>query len=41
VLLAQREHLTDLPLIPMILCEGIQTDVQWVAAQLGIQVVIA
>lgn len=37
-LVAQREQLTPLPLRPMIVCEGIQTDVRWVAGELGITV---
>lgn len=38
-LVAQREQISDLPLAPMIVCEGIQRDIRWVAEQLGVQVV--
>jgi len=38
-LVAQRERISDLPLAPMIVCEGIQRDIRWVASQLGVQVV--
>lgn len=37
-LVAKREELTDLPLIPAIVCRDIQPDVYWACAQLGIQV---
>jgi len=38
-LVAKREALTQLPLIPAIVCSNIQPDVEWTCAQLGIQVV--
>jgi len=38
-LVAQREQISNLPLAPMIVCEGIQRDIRWVATQLGVQVV--
>jgi hypothetical protein len=38
VLLAQRERLTELSMRPMLVCEGIQPDVAWVASELGIRV---
>lgn len=37
-MLAQRERITELPLRPLIVCEGSQPDVEWVAEQLGITV---
>lgn len=38
-LVAQREQISELPMAPMIVCEGIQRDIRWVAEQLGVQVV--
>ncbi len=38
-LLFQRELLTDLPIVPCIVCESIQIDVGWLCAQVGVQVV--
>jgi hypothetical protein len=38
LLVAQRERFTTLPMRPMIVCEGIQPDVAWVAKELSIRV---
>lgn len=38
-LVAQRDHLTDLPLVPCVVCRGIQPDVEWACAQIGVVVV--
>jgi hypothetical protein len=38
-LVARREKLTELPLIPTIVCETCQLDVEWAAAMTGIQVI--
>jgi len=38
-LVAQREELTKLPLIPCIVCEAIQIDVQWACQRTGVQVI--
>jgi hypothetical protein len=38
LLVAQRERFTRLPMRPMLVCEGIQPDVRWVAGELGIRV---
>jgi hypothetical protein len=38
VLVAQREGFTPLPVRPMLVCEGIQPDVRWVAGELGVRV---
>jgi hypothetical protein len=37
-LVAVREAFTPLPIIPAIVCRNIQPDVEWVCAQLGVQV---
>jgi len=37
-LVAQRDDLTTLPLVPAIVCRAIQPDVEWCCAQLGIVV---
>lgn len=37
-LVARRERLTDLPIVPAIVCRAIQPDVRWACAMLGIQV---
>jgi hypothetical protein len=38
-LVAKREGLTELPMVPAIVCRNIQPDVEWTCAQLGIEVV--
>lgn len=38
-MVAQREELTTLPIIPCIVCSNIQPDVEWTCVQLGVQVV--
>lgn len=38
-LVAKREALTELPMVPCIVCRNIQPDVEWTCAQLGIQVI--
>jgi len=38
-LVAKREELTTLPLVPTVVCEAIQPDVQWACEQIGVQVV--
>lgn len=37
-LVARRERLTDLPIVPAIVCRAIQPDVRWTCAMLGVQV---
>ncbi len=37
-LVAQREEITKLPLVPAILCESIQIDVAWLCERAGIRV---
>lgn len=37
-LVAKREEFSGLQLVPAILCDGIQPDVEWCAQQLGVQV---
>ena len=39
-LVARREALTDLPMVPCIVCRNIQPDVRWTCAQVGVQVVV-
>ena len=36
-LVARREELTTLPLIPTVVCEAIQPDVEWAARMTGVQ----
>jgi hypothetical protein len=38
-LVAKREQLTDLPIVPAILCHVIQPDVEWACATTGVQVI--
>ena len=38
-LVARRERITELPLIPCIVCEAIQPDVEWACAETGVQVI--
>jgi hypothetical protein len=38
-LVARREKLTELPVIPTIVCESCQLDVEWAAQMTGIQVI--
>jgi hypothetical protein len=38
-LVARREEITQLPIVPTIVCEAIQPDVSWACAMTGIQVV--
>lgn len=37
-LVAKREHLTELPMIPTIVCEAIQLNVEWACQATGVQV---
>lgn len=37
-LVAQRDHFTELPVFPAIVCESIQVDVEWLCAQTGVTV---
>lgn len=39
-LVADRDHFTDLPLQPTIVCEGIQVDVKWCADRMGVLVYV-
>lgn len=39
-LVAQREQLTELPMIPCVVCRNIQPDVAWACAQIGVQVIV-
>jgi len=38
-LVARREKLSDLPLIPTVVCETMQLDVEWAAQMTGVQVI--
>ena len=38
-MMARREKLTQLPLIPTIVCEAAQLDVAWACAQTGVQII--
>lgn len=38
-LLAKRENLTDLPLIPTVVCTTCQLDVEWACQRTGVQVI--
>jgi len=37
-LVARREQLTELPIVPAIVCRAIQPDVRWACGMLGVQV---
>jgi hypothetical protein len=38
-MVARREKLSELPLIPCVVCEAIQPDVMWACAETGVQII--